>query len=126
MSLDKILAELGIEQEQEKTASAGSSPSLADGDDFAKLAEDLEAAGALMAESFFNKVAQLNKEAADRASSSHASPGGVTEPSNWSMVAQRLQRLAGHPVPGDEGHIRAENAYKRTMGRSPQSGGESY
>lgn len=125
MSLDKILAELGIDQEKTASAELGA-PESNTGESHMKLAEDIEAAGVLMAESFFSKIAELSKEAADRASSSHPSSGGHKEPSNWSGTAERLGRLRSMGMPGSEGHTRAEEAYKRTMAKSPVKGGEAY
>lgn len=129
MSLDKVLLDLGIggDVDQEKTASAESAaPESTVSEDNIKLAEDIETAGELMAESFFSKVSALNKEAADRASSSHPSAGGVKEPSKWSGTKEKLQGIHGAGMPGDDGHTRAEAAFKRTMAKSPVKGGESY
>lgn len=123
-NLDDVLAQLGIDTE--KTASAESATTSTSETSYVKLAEDIEMAGALMAESFFNKVSELNKEAADRASSSHASAGGHREPSMWSSTAEKLQMLRNPGMPGDDGHTRAEDAFKRTMAKSPARGGESY
>lgn len=90
-----------------------------------KLASELRAAGAEMADSFvdrtlerFEKVAGYGG-ASDKASSSHASAGGVTEPSNWSKIKEKLQgRRGGGVGDPDAGHTRAEDAYKHRIGNA--------
>ena len=89
MDVAKLLAEIGGEQAStfNKVASAGGS--------MEKLAEELDAAARLMADSFVDRfVERLYKTAMDQASSSHAAGNGVMEASmsNWNAVAQKLQR----------------------------------
>ena len=97
MDVAKLLAEIGGEQATtfNKVASAGSS--------MEKLAEELGAAGCIMADSFVDRfVERLYKTAMDQASSSHAAGNGVQEAemSNWNTVAQKLQRERhGNKVP---------------------------
>lgn len=124
MRVSDLLAELG----GEKLASAGEQAS----EPMEKLASELRACGAEMADSFvercevlFEKVA--GDKARDKASSSHASAGGVTEPSNWSKIKEQLQgRRNGSVGDPDAGHTRAEQAYRHRIGREMGKGRESY
>lgn len=92
-----------------------------------KLASELDAAGAVMADAFVDRTLErLEKTAMDRASSSHASAGGVTEPSSWSKVKEKIQAMkGGGGGDPDSGHIRAEQAYKNRIGKGLGTGRES-
>lgn len=104
----------------EKTASANTN--VDSNEPMDKLASELRAAGAEMADGF---ISQLEKVAADKASSSHAVNGMTT--GGWGSIVERQQKAHDQGTPGDEGHIRAEQAYSRTIGKLTGKGGpESY
>lgn len=91
-----------------------------------KLAAEGIALGEIIGDALVGRVLdRLEKLAMDRASSSHPSAGGVTEPSKWSGIAQKLQGIHGNgKAITDEGHTRAEKVINN-LGRGLTSGRES-
>lgn len=81
------------------------------GSDMEKVASDLAAAGCIAADSFMDRIEErLEKIAANP--DSHASAGGVKEPSMWSRLAEGIQgRQGGGQPDADSGHTRAEAVY---------------
>ena len=122
MKVSELLAQIGggdVEKTAAASASAPSAPAhQADDDSIAKLAEDLEAGGRIMADAFVDRTLERFKKEAAGLPSSHASAGGVTEPSNWSKVKEKLQKQHGSKKPDDSGHTRAEAVYKH-VGATP-------
>lgn len=114
-----LLASLaGDDAGHEKTAEEATTTPEVEVEETEKLASELRAAGAEMADGFID---QLEKVAADKASSSHAQNGMAT--GNWGSVVSKLQSMHNIATPGDEGHTRAEKAYSRTIGRMTGKGG---
>jgi len=104
MDVAKLLAEIGGEQATtfNKVASAGSGS-------MEKLAEELDAAGRLMADSMADRfVERLMKLAEGSATSSHSHADGQqdgiheSQDSNWNSLARKIQvQHAGRGVKGD-------------------------
>lgn len=118
----KQIADDGATKTASAPAAAPSAPAAApaadlnDDDAATKLAEDLEAGGRLMADAFVDRTIENMRKLAGL--SSHAAGTGVKQPSNWSRVAEKLQKLHGSKTPDDSGHTRAEAVYKR-VGAAP-------
>jgi len=125
--LKKLLDELLEEPagaEHDKTAAAADIDTAKEGEPMEKLAADLESAGSIMAEGFVNRaVALFEKMATDAASSSHATDGIEDDKSEWGKVKAKLQKMHAIAKPGDKGHVRAEQAYKKTVGKTAPQGG---
>lgn len=121
MKVSDLLKQIAGDDDATKTASASAAPaapapSVSDADAMDKLAADLEAGGQLMADAFVDRAIEGMRKQAGL--SSHAPGTGVKQPSNWSRVAQKLQKQHDTKKPDDSGHVRAEDVYKR-VGATP-------